>query len=142
MAYLLYSIIFLVLVAGTALYFTRVHWLPAFMESMATLNERLPSLRLPGRDYIYSALPAGGGSFSADIEDGLTSSTFDLGENVDAGDARGGLDAAARAEILRIMKKRRMRFDDARRVYMERRFAANGISADGRPKDPKFVSFS
>ena len=52
------------------------------------------------------------------------------------------LDDAAKAEILRIMKKRRLPFDDARRAYMEQRFSANGIGPDGRPRDPKFVSFS
>ncbi|OTB20554.1 hypothetical protein K445DRAFT_313011 [Daldinia sp. EC12] len=124
MAYhLLYSLTFLVLVVGTILYLTRTHWIP----------------RLPGRSHLYSHLP---GSFADDIEAGLSSSTFDLAGNVEGGDARAGLDDEAKAQILAIMKKRRMRFDDARKVYMEQRFSANGIAADGQPKDPKFVSFS
>ena len=88
---------------------------------------------------MYSRLP---GSFAGDMEAGLSSSTFDLSGNVEGGDGRAGLDDVAKREILKIMKKRRMRFDDARRVYMEQRFSDNGIAADGRPKDPKFVSFS
>ena len=33
-------------------------------------------------------------------------------------------------------------FDEARRIYMQDRFSKNGIAPDGRPRDPKFVSFS
>lgn len=95
--------------------------------------------RLPGADYIYSRLP---NSFASDIEAGLSSSTFDLSGNVESGDSRAGLDDTAKKEVLAIMKKRRMNFDQARKVYMENRFQANGIGADGLPRDPKFVSFS
>ncbi|KAI1661725.1 protein precursor [Daldinia decipiens] len=123
MSYFLYSITFLVLVTGTILYLTRNYWV-SFS---------------PGRSHLYSHLS---GSFAGDIEAGLSSNTFDLGANVEGGDARAGLDDEAKAQILAIMKKRRMRFDEARRIYMEQRFSANGIAADGRPKDPKFVSFS
>ncbi|KAI0195026.1 hypothetical protein F4808DRAFT_464314 [Astrocystis sublimbata] len=124
--YLVYSLTFAVLVFGTALYVTRNSWL-----------HYLPAL--PGTSYIYSRLP---NSFAGDIEAGLSSNTFDLGANVDSGDGRAGLDDDAKTEILKIMKRRRLRFDEARRVYMEQRFSANGIGADGLPKDPKFVSFS
>ena len=135
MAYLLYSLVFITLVLGTALYVTRAHWLPALQDTAYNLRDSLA-----GRgSLLYSRLPT---SFAGDVEAGLSSSNFDLGANVEAGDSRGGLDAAAKAEILRIMKRRRMKFDEARRVYMEQRFAANGIGADGRPRDPKFVSFS
>ncbi len=128
MAYIFYSVVFLTLVVGTALYLLRSRWLPLVAE-----------LDFPGRDYIYSRLPS---TFAGDVEAGLSSSTFDLSDNIDGGDSRAGLDDAAKAEILRIMKRRRMRFDEARRAYMESRFKANGIGADGRPRDPKFVSFS
>ncbi|KAI1212988.1 protein precursor [Annulohypoxylon truncatum] len=122
MGYLLYSITFASLVVGTILYLTRNYWMPIF-------RDRGLYLRVPG-------------SFASDIEAGLSSSTFDLGANVSGGDGRAGLDDEAKTQILAIMKKRRLQFDDARRVYMEQRFSANGIAADGRPKDPKFVSFS
>lgn len=52
------------------------------------------------------------------------------------------MDQAAKREIQKIMRQRRVGFDEARRMYTEQRFAKNGIGADGRPKDPKFVSFS
>ncbi|KAK3989499.1 hypothetical protein QBC44DRAFT_84219 [Cladorrhinum sp. PSN332] len=129
MTYLLYTLTFVVLISGTALYLTRHHWVPL----------------MPGADYIYySSIPSsvGGNTFSEDLESGLSSSNFDLSGNIDSNDSRAGLDGAAKTEILKIMKKRRMPFDEARKVYMEQRFAANGIGADGRPKDPKFVSFS
>ncbi|KAF7544616.1 hypothetical protein G7Z17_g9799 [Cylindrodendrum hubeiense] len=126
MAYILYSVTVFFIVVATALFFTRARWVP-----------QLPDL--PGAGYIYSRLPD---SFAGDIEAGLTSSTFDLSGNVEEGDSRAGLDGVAKAEVLKIMKKRRLTFDKARKVYMESRFKANGIGADGIPRDPKFVSFS
>ncbi|KAI5868035.1 protein precursor [Durotheca rogersii] len=128
MGYLLYSLTFAVLVVGTILYLTRNTWL-AFLPFQS-------------RQYLHLGGSGSSSSFAGDIEAGLSSNTFDLGANVEAGDGRAGLDDAAKAQILAIMKKRRMRFDQARRVYMEQYFSANGVAADGRPKDPKFVSFS
>lgn len=134
MAYLLYSISFLAFVLGTALYLTRSQWLPAFTDLFERFAYTSSSL--------YSRLPGTSNSFEGDIEAGLSSSNFDLATNLDAGDSRAGLDDAAKREILRIMKRRRLTFDKARAAYMEQRFRENGIGADGRPRDPKFVSFS
>jgi len=128
MGYILYSLSFSFILIVTALFFTRSRW-----------RHLVPDVNIPGAGYIYSRLPT---SFSGDIEAGLSSSNFDLSGNVEAGDSRQGLDDTAKAEVLKIMKKRRMTFDQARKVYMENRFKANGIGADGRPRDPKFVSFS
>ncbi|KAK1750716.1 hypothetical protein QBC47DRAFT_393338 [Echria macrotheca] len=139
MAYLLYSLTLLTLVTGTLLYLTRARWLPAFQATASNIAARLESVSFPGSDYLYSRLPS---SFAGDMDAGLSSSNFDLSGNVEAGDSRAGLDDDAKREILKIMKRRRLRFDEARRVYMEQRFQANGIGADGRPRDPKFVSFS
>ncbi len=94
---------------------------------------------MPIPDYIYHRLPS---SFSNDIESGFTSSDFDLSTNVAAGDSRAGLDQSAKREIQKIMRSRRVGFDEARRMYTEQRFERNGIRPDGRPRDPKFVSFS
>lgn len=137
--YLLYSLALFVLITGTALYITRSRWLPAFNGIVTDATHILTDVRFPGRAYLYSQLPT---SFAGDMEAGLTSSNFDLTGNVEGNDSRGGLDAEAKREILKIMKRRRIQFDEARRVYMEQRFQANGIGADGRPRDPKFVSFS
>ncbi|KAL2754667.1 hypothetical protein ACRALDRAFT_2109917 [Sodiomyces alcalophilus JCM 7366] len=128
MAYLLFSVSFVLLLTVTALFFTRAFWW-----------HRVSELPFPGRHYIYSRLPS---TFSGDIEAGLSSSTFDLNTNLEGGDSRAGLDDASKAEILKIMKKRRMKFDDARRVYIQNRFKANNIGPDGRPTDPKAVTFS
>ncbi|KAG6034108.1 hypothetical protein E4U19_003795 [Claviceps sp. Clav32 group G5] len=127
MSYLLYSVSVLFIAVASALFFTRSYWRPY-----------VPEIRLPGADFIYARLPS---SFSGDIEAGLSSSTFDLAGNLE-GDSRAGLDDAGKREILKIMKKKRMTFDQARKVYMDNRFKANGIGPDGRPRDPKFVSFS
>ena len=118
--YLLYTLTLFTLITGTLLYLTRSRWLSAV-------------------PHLYAQLPT---TFAGDAEAGLTSSTFDLSGNVASGDSRAGLDQAAKREILRIMQRRRLPFDEARRAYMEQRFADNGIGADGRPRDPKFVSFS
>lgn len=130
MSYLLYSTVFVFLVFSTAAFFTRSHWLPH-------VRSRLPSI--PGSQYLYSRLPS---TFAGDIEAGLSSSAFDLSGNVASGDSRAGLDDASKREIQKIMKNRRVNFDEARRIYTEGRFAKNGIGPDGRPRDPKFVSFS
>jgi len=80
------------------------------------------------------------------MDAGLSSSSFDLSGNVSGGDSRAGLDDNAKREIQKIMKgswiRAPMGFDEARRVYMERRLEQQGIGRDGLPRDPKFVSFS
>jgi len=123
MGYVLYSLTLTLLIFATVGYFTRQRWLH----------------RLPIPDHIYTRLPT---SFQDDIEAGLTSSAFDLSANVEAGDSRQGLDDTAKKEVQAIMKRRRVNFDEARRIYMQDRFKKNGIGPDGRPRDPKFVSFS
>ena len=141
MGYILYSLTFssLILVTGKvpctphnnnvtsadlpALYLTRNRW-----------NHLVP---LP--HYIYTRLPS---SFTNDIESGFTSTDFDLSANVAAGDSRTGLDQQAKREVQKIMKSRKVDFDEARRMYTQARFAKNDIGPDGLPRDPKFVSFS
>jgi Fungal protein of unknown function (DUF2015) len=81
-------------------------------------------------------------TFAGDIESGFSSSAFDLSGNVAEGDSRAGLDADAKRQILKIMKSKKVNFDQARQLYTEQRFAKNNIGPDGRPRDPKFVSFS
>jgi hypothetical protein len=77
-----------------------------------------------------------------DVEGGFTSADFDLSSNITEGDSRQGLDPKSKRDIQRLMKIRGIGFDEARKVYMEQRFKKAGISADGIPRDPKFVSFS
>lgn len=72
----------------------------------------------------------------------MSSSQFDITANMADGDTRAGLDQRAKREIQKIIKSRGVDFDEARRIYTEQRFAKNNIGPDGRPRDPKFVSFS
>ncbi|KAL8898627.1 MAG: hypothetical protein Q9192_001986 [Flavoplaca navasiana] len=123
MGYMLYSTSVLILIFATALYLSRNRW----------------THLVPLPDYVYNRLPS---SFSNDIEEGFTSSDFDLNTNVAAGDSRRGLDQRGKREVQKIMKSRKVGFDEARSIYMRQSFANNDIGPDGRPRDPKFVSFS
>ncbi|KAL9641054.1 MAG: hypothetical protein Q9204_000367 [Flavoplaca sp. TL-2023a] len=123
MGYMLYSISVLFLIFATALYLSRNRW----------------THLVPLPDYVYNRLPS---SFSNDIEEGFTSNDFDLNTNVAAGDSRRGLDQRGKREVQKIMKSRKVDFDEARSIYMRQSFANNDIGPDGRPRDPKFVSFS
>lgn len=88
---------------------------------------------------IYNRLPS---SFTEDMEAGLTSDTFDLSQNVSDNDTRSGLDAASKREILKLMKTKKMNFDEARTQFLTNKMAKNGIGPDGRPLDPRAVFFS
>ena len=65
-----------------------------------------------------------------DVEDGFSSTDFNLGHNIVDGDSRGGLDEAGKREVRQIMKKRKLGFDEARKVYTEKRFARNNIGPE------------
>lgn len=112
------------------LYFSRNFWVP-FVQHPSELYTRLP--RFGWSD----------GSFRDDLEAGLSSEYFDLGENLASGDSRAGLDQVSKRAIQRIMKRNPgMTFDEARAKHTKERFRDNGIGADGRPTDPKAVFFS
>ncbi|KAL7310495.1 hypothetical protein PS15m_009988 [Mucor circinelloides] len=88
----------------------------------------------------YHLLPTNAGSFESDIEDGLTSSQFDLHANLDEEDSRAGL--KDKEEIMRIMKKQNVSFDEARLIRQQKLLKKNNIDpVTGLPLDPKFVSF-
>ena len=106
-----------------ALYLTRDRWVH----------------HIPVPDYIYHRLPS---TFAGDVESGLTSSDFDLTGNITSDDSRAGLDEQGKREVKKIMRNKKVGFDEARRIFIEKRFAKNNIGPDGLPRDPKFVSFS
>ncbi|KAA8911105.1 hypothetical protein FN846DRAFT_897758 [Sphaerosporella brunnea] len=81
-------------------------------------------------------------TFEDDIEAGLSSDAFSLASNIADGDSRAGLDVASKKEILRIMKRQKVDFDEARNIFMQMKLARNGIAPDGRPTDPRAVFFS
>lgn len=148
MAYLLYALSFLALVCGTGM--VHDYRLPVICETSELALTRLMNLvlyftrtrwipLLPVPEHIYHRLPS---SFTGDLEAGLSSSQFDIAANVADGDPRAGLDEAGKLEIKKIMKSQKVDFDEARRLYMQQRFSRNNIGPDGRPRDPKFFSFS
>ncbi|KAE9971834.1 hypothetical protein BLS_004292 [Venturia inaequalis] len=124
MGLMFYSISLLTLVAGTVLYVTRAYWV-----------HHIP---IPERFIHYAPIPQ---NFREDVEAGLHSADFDMTGNVE-GDSRSGLDETAKKEVLRIMKRRGVGFDEARRIFMEQNFKKSGIGKDGLPRDPKLVTFS
>ena len=141
MGYILYSLTFSSLILATGKFhrapttvIISVNLLPVLYLTRNRWNHLVP---IP--DYIYTRLSS---SFTNDIESGFTSADFDLSTNVAAGDSRAGLDQQAKREVQKIMKNRKVGFDEARRMYTEARFAKNNIGPDGLPRDPKFVSFS
>ncbi|MCJ1406427.1 hypothetical protein MMC19_000492 [Ptychographa xylographoides] len=121
--YTLYVVSFFFLLSATVLYLTRDRWIH----------------RIPFPNYIYHRIPS---TFANDLEDGFTSSDFDLTGNVTSGDTRAGLDEEGKREVRKIMRSKKVGFDEARRLYTEKKFAKNNIGPDGLPRDPKFVSFS
>ncbi|EMC97407.1 hypothetical protein BAUCODRAFT_33123 [Baudoinia panamericana UAMH 10762] len=150
MAYLFYTLTFIFLIVATALYVTRHAWKPyappiPYVTAPGTIPEPLYNISNYISNYInsfrYVQLPQSA-TFAEDAEAGLHSSNFNLAENIEAGDSRRGLDENAKQEVYKIMKIRRVGFDEARRLYIEERFGREGIAADGRPLDRKAVMFS
>lgn len=79
--------------------------------------------------------------FADDLESGLHSSNFDIiTHNRD--DPRAGLDDESKKLIRDIMVSENVSFDKARLIFTERKFDDNDIASDGRPLDPKAVTFS
>ncbi|KAF8532981.1 hypothetical protein BDD12DRAFT_867623 [Trichophaea hybrida] len=124
--YMLWSYVLVLMALGTALYIYRKQWIP-ILENV-----------LPEGAY-HRLRPS---TFQDDLDAGLSSDSFSLAGNIESGDSRSGLDIASKKEVLNIMKRRGVNFDEARRIFTEQKFAKNGIGADGRPNDPRAVFFS
>ncbi|KAF9957874.1 hypothetical protein BGZ72_001220 [Mortierella alpina] len=126
----MFSLVLILLLWCIAAYVTRSYWLPKLEE----LRERLRYSRIP----FFRAEEDG--SFEQNIEEGLTSSNFDLHQNLLDGDDRQGLENAN--EIRKIMKKYKCNFDQARLIQQQNKMKANGIDPrTGVPIDPKAVYF-
>ncbi len=136
---LLYTIIFFLLILATSTETPSINLTLSNGLSVLYLTRNRWIHLVPVADYIYSRFPS---TFAHDIEEGFSSNAFDLSANVATGDTRSGLDDTSKWEIRKIMRSRRVGFDEARRIFTEQRFAKNNIGPDGRPTDPKFVSFS
>ncbi|TFL02033.1 hypothetical protein BDV98DRAFT_547601 [Pterulicium gracile] len=82
-------------------------------------------------------------SFSDQARAGLTSSNFDIeSNNIREGDSRAGLDVAGTQEVMDIMRRERVTFDQARLIRHNAILARNGIDPSGMPMDSKAVTFS
>ncbi|PPQ69493.1 hypothetical protein CVT26_002839 [Gymnopilus dilepis] len=79
-------------------------------------------------------------TFADQISHGMTSDHFDIEANVRDGDSRLGLDEAGTQEVLEIMRRERVNFDQARLIRQNRILARNGIDPSGMPLDSKAVT--
>ncbi|GJE91267.1 DUF2015 domain-containing protein [Phanerochaete sordida] len=79
-------------------------------------------------------------TFEDQANAGLTSESFDIEANIRDGDARAGMDERSTQEVLEIMRRERVGFDQARLIRQNQIFAANGISPSGLPLDSKAVT--
>ncbi|OBZ74051.1 hypothetical protein A0H81_05874 [Grifola frondosa] len=90
----------------------------------------------PGRFRHYAPLA----TFSEQADAGLTSSSFDIEANISEGDSRAGLDEHGTQEVLDIMRRERVNFDQARLIRQNQILAANGIDPSGLPLDAKAIT--
>ncbi|KAF9820857.1 hypothetical protein IEO21_01084 [Rhodonia placenta] len=79
-------------------------------------------------------------TFADQANAGLTSSSFDIEANIRDGDSRAGLDERGTQEVLDIMRRERVNFDQARLIRQNQILAANGIDPSGMPLDAKAVT--
>ncbi|PPQ94423.1 hypothetical protein CVT25_002514 [Psilocybe cyanescens] len=79
-------------------------------------------------------------TFSEQVGLGMTSSDFDIEANIRDGDSRVGLDEQGTQEVLEIMRRERVNFDQARLIRHNRILASNGIDPSGMPMDSKAIT--
>ncbi|KAI0308912.1 hypothetical protein OF83DRAFT_1072827 [Amylostereum chailletii] len=101
------------------------------------LSQRLRSFLAHPSDNAYAPLA----TFSEQAAAGLSSSNFDIeADNIREGDARLGLDDQGTREVMEIMRRENVSFDQARLIRHNRYLAANGIDPSGLPLDAKAVT--
>ncbi|KAF8586453.1 hypothetical protein K439DRAFT_1408834 [Ramaria rubella] len=104
----------------------------------ARIQSHIPTLPFshPG-DSGYTRVPT---SFASQASLGLSSSAFDLEQNILDGDSRAGLDEAGTREVMEIMRTENVNFDEARLRRHHRMLARNGIDPTGMPLDSKAIT--
>ncbi|PAV19581.1 hypothetical protein PNOK_0451500 [Pyrrhoderma noxium] len=130
MLYLLSFIAFLSLIILLSIYYKQ-HIIPH-------LPSRIRAM-LPPSSYAhlhYAPL----NSFADQAAHGMNSASFDIEANIRDGDERTGLDERGAREVLEIMKRERVTFDQARLIRQNRILAENGIDPSGMPLDSKAVT--
>ncbi|RDB15752.1 hypothetical protein Hypma_003636 [Hypsizygus marmoreus] len=112
----------------------------AFYHYRATI---LPHVHMPDRvrsmfPKLSNYMPLS--TFSEQVNAGMTSSDFDIEANMRDGDSRVGLDERGTQEVMEIMRRERVNFDQARLIRQNRILARNGIDPSGMPLDSKAVT--
>jgi len=80
-------------------------------------------------------------TFADQASAGITSSNFDIeANNIRDGDSRMGLDETGTREVMEIMRRESVNFDQARLIRQNRYLAANGIDPSGLPLDAKAIT--
>ncbi|KAI0048733.1 hypothetical protein FA95DRAFT_1582081 [Auriscalpium vulgare] len=103
-------------------------------------------LPLPDRLRAFLAHPAANNyaplaTFAEQAGAGLTSAHFDIeADNIREGDVRAGLDEQGTRDVMEIMRRENVNFDQARLIRHNRYLAANGIDPSGMPLDAKAVT--
>jgi hypothetical protein len=118
----------------------------AFVSLLAMLTYRYRAFIIPHvPDRVKSLFPALNNytplaTFSQQIGAGLSSNDFDIEANLRDGDSRSGLDERGTQEVLEIMRRERVNFDQARLIRQNRILAMNGIDPSGMPLDSKAIT--
>ncbi|KZT21205.1 hypothetical protein NEOLEDRAFT_1158334 [Neolentinus lepideus HHB14362 ss-1] len=79
-------------------------------------------------------------TFSEQVGAGLSSASFDIEANIRDGDSRAGLDERGTQEVMEIMRRERVNFDQARLIRQSQILARNDIDPSGMPLDSKAVT--
>lgn len=123
-----------VVAAALVLFHLRRRWVPKLAGWRHRRNQYLS---------LINGAATQGSSFQDDIDSGLTSANFDLASNnLSNGDSRKGLDEEGKKQVVLIMNKQGVSFDEARAIYARQKMASHQIGPDGMPLDPKLVTFS
>lgn len=90
--------------------------------------DRVKSLFPSRNNAVYTRLS----TFADQVNAGLTSESFDIeANNINEGDSRAGLDEQGTREVMDIMRRERVNFDQARLIRQNAILAANGIDPSG-----------
>jgi len=79
-------------------------------------------------------------TFADQAHAGMSSNAFDIEANIREGDTRAGLDERGTQEVMEIMRRQRVNFDQARLIRHNQILARNGIDASGMPLDSKAIT--
>ncbi|KAE9399188.1 hypothetical protein BT96DRAFT_957342 [Gymnopus androsaceus JB14] len=123
----LFAIVALIVLALHRYRFSIAPYLPEVPHRVKSLFPRL-------NNYIPLS------TFADQAGAGMSSSNFDIEANILDGDSRTGLDEHGTQEVMEIMRRERVNFDQARLIRHNRILASNGIDPSGMPLDSKAIT--